>query len=111
MNRFPENATIAQLYGPAMEITNPQEAAEYLSALIHYNMTVSGNSLQEATRIELSNLGYYAGYYDHATRIQVERLFHTTHPFFGAAVNGEPTMEEALNKGIELGKKMKERSM
>ena len=46
-------------------------------------------------------LGYYAGYFDAATRARVERLFQCEHPFFGKiAERGQPTPEDAYDMGF-----------
>jgi len=62
-------------------------------------MMTHGHDKAEAERIERSNLGYYAGYYDSETMARVNRLFKTTHPIFG---DTNPTPAEAF----EAGKKM-----
>jgi hypothetical protein len=45
-------------------------------------------------------LGYFAGYYDHATRERVERLYRCAHPVFGSASAGPPTAESAILSGV-----------
>lgn len=94
--------TIGDQYHPAMKMTDPQEAAEYLEALIRYNMERHGQSREEATSIQKQNLGYFAGYYDHETRERVEKLFCCTHPIFGAASSGAPSPEEAFEMGAKM---------
>ena len=98
--------TIGDQYRPAMAIESQEEASEYLEGLVQYNMTRHGQSREEATGIQLSNLGYFAGYfagyYDHETRLRVEKLFSCSHPIFGAASSGAPSAEEAF----EMGKSM-----
>ena len=91
--------TIGEMFKPAMEITDPKEAAEYLEALIQHSIDRHGQDREEATRIQRSNLGYFAGYYDHETRERVERLFSCAHPIFGAASDGAPSAEEAFEMG------------
>ena len=88
-------------YKPAMEITDPKQAAEWLEARIRYNMERHGQSREEATSILKQNLGYFAGYHDHATRLRVEKLFCCTHPILGAASDGAPTPKEAFEMGQE----------
>jgi hypothetical protein len=93
--------TIRDVYGPAMKITDPNEARAYLEKLVRYARVNNGMqiSVEEATRNQRINLGYYAGYYDHATMKRVNLLFNTVHPIFGS---GSVTPQEAF----ELGKKM-----
>lgn len=108
MKALPDNMTMGEAYGRAMKITDPKEAEEYLSALIERNMRLSGHSREEAEKIEKGNLGYYAGYYNSATRERVERLFNCSHPVFGSiAEKGNPTPEEALKAGLKMGQKIK----
>lgn len=97
-----ENITIGEKYRPAMEIKTQEKADRYFEECVQHNMSISNNSREEAERIEKVNLGYFAGYYDHKTRIRVERLFRCVHPIFGSAEAGTPSPEEAF----EMGKKM-----
>ena len=68
-----------------------------------FQLYLEANKIEgsEAEQICKSNLGYFAGYYDHETRMRVERLFKCSHPVFGVAKEKEITAEEAF----ELGKK------
>ena len=92
------------LYCRACEATTQEQADAILEECIRFGME-SGKSREESKRIQLSNIGYFAGYYGHEVRLRVERLYQTVHPIFGAAANGQPTPEEALRKGMELGRK------
>jgi hypothetical protein len=96
--------TIGELYTPAMSIKTKEEAKEYLDALIEYTMAMNGVKLEDAIRIEKSNLGYYAGYYDNETIKRVQELFDCQHPIFGKVI---PTAEEAFNMGRNIGRKIK----
>jgi hypothetical protein len=92
-----EPVTIGEKYGYAMAITEPAEAASYFEACVDHSESFHP-SREEAERI---NIGYYAGYYDAATRERVERLFSCAHPVFGAiAQRGAPTEAEALLSGV-----------
>lgn len=77
-----KNITIGEKYRPAMEITDPQQAAAYFEECVQHMMTF-GHNRQEAENIERANLGYFAGYFDDATRARVEKLFQCAHPIFG----------------------------
>jgi len=101
-----KNITIGEKYGPAMNITDREEAAKYFEECVKHTMSF-GRSKEEAIEIEKKNLGYYAGYYDRATRLRVEDLFDCDHPFFGKAKDSEPTPEEAFNIGVKFGKGVK----
>lgn len=103
MKKLPDDMTIKEAYGPAMEITDQSEADEYFEALVDGCMKHGGHPRKRAESIERQNLGYFAGYYDSATRERVERLFKCSHPVFGSiAENGAPTPEQALNAGKKM---------
>lgn len=102
MLKFPEKMTMGECYKPAMEITDQEEADEYFEALVTRSVTFFGQSREEAESNQRQNLGYWAGYYDHETRIRVERLFCCAHPIFGKAKVSVPTAEEAYQAGVDL---------
>ena len=96
---IPNEASIGEVYGPAMEITTEEAAQEYLEALIErYLRLFPEDTHEQALACELSNLGYYAGYYDDMTRFRVQRLYGATHPIFGGT---RPSTDEALQAGID----------
>ena len=101
---LPENATIGDLYSPAMKITSKKEAEEYLEKLIERNIKITSNSREKATSIEKANIGYFAGYYGTKTAQRVYKLFMTSHPIFGTS---QPTPKEAFEKGRERGRQSK----
>lgn len=94
-----KNITIGEKYGPAMEITDQAEANAYFEKCVEHCMGF-GRTRQEAESIERQSLGYFAGYFNHETRLRVERLFKCNHPIFGAACEHQPTAAEAIGKGI-----------
>ena len=95
--------TIGEKYGPAMEITDQAQADEYFEQMVEDCLAAKKDlSRAEAEHVERSNLGYYAGYYSHETRLRVERLFRCVHPIFGAAANGPPNVAECLEAGRKL---------
>ena len=108
----PENKDVLsykESLAPAMEITEQEDADQYLEALIAYHQKwldreprTDDKTAEDITKI---NLGYYAGYYSHRTRIRVEALFRCNHPIFGKAMTYKPTPLEAIVKGIEMGNK------
>jgi len=103
MKTLPDVLTIGDAYRSAMEMTEQADADEWFEALVERCMR-SGNTLEEAEAIERSNLGYFAGYYTHETRLRVERLFRCAHPIFGPATAGpiEPRV------AFEIGKRLAE---
>lgn len=89
MTRFnPENKdslTYAESLGPAMRITDPEDAKQYFDAYVdfttaHFEDATGSHTPEEVCKI---NLGYYSGYYDRETQERVEKLFITNHPIFG----------------------------
>lgn len=103
-DKLPDHMTIGELYNPAMEITDLEVAKVYLEALVDRCMRVSGKSREEATAIELSNIGYFAGYFDNEIRERVYDLYGAVHPIFGRTT---PTPEEAFEAGLKMGRSIK----
>jgi hypothetical protein len=100
--------TIAQKYGPAMEIEEQAAADAYFEKCVQHNMSFGSANRAQAEAFERANLGYYAGYYDNETRERVERLFKCQHPLFGSIKeNGPPTPEQAFKAGMAAGAKAK----
>lgn len=91
---LPNKISLGDKYGPAMEITDPAEATAYFEALVEHSMRCFGKSRGEAEVLERDNLGYFAGYYDHATRARVELLF-----------NCAPSPEAAFEAGMQMATK------
>lgn len=111
----PENKkvlTYGECLGPAMKITEASDAEQYLEDYVAFIQAGLDKHPREdgmpAKVIAATNLGYYAGYYDNETRARVERLFHCSHPIFGAiASKGAPTSEEAFETGKRMAEKAK----
>lgn len=97
--KFGPHATFGDLLGPAMEITDQDEADAYFEALVQHCMSF-GKSRQEGIANSKINLGYWTGYYDSETAERVFRLFKCGHPVFGTS---QPTAEEAFKAGVERG--------
>ncbi len=95
--------TPLERYGPAMSVQDEEAARLYLEALVVETMMVSGLSREAAVAQEKANLGYFAGYCDHETRLRVERLFDTVHPILGRADQGELTPQQVMGIGLALG--------
>jgi len=103
LEELPDDITMEDEYGIAMEITEQEDADRYFEMCVRNNMNTGGHDRVEAERIVRSNIGYWTGYCDSETRRRVERLFRCQHPIFGSIeINGEPTVEEAFFKGMEL---------
>lgn len=93
---------------PAMKITEPEDAQQYLRAYAAFLQAAIDRDGPRDGRTGESvakfNLGYFAGYYDDETRMRVERLFCCEHPFLGSAAANRPTPEQALAAGIAAGR-------
>jgi len=93
--------TFGDKYGPAMAINDQPTATAYFNECVEHAM-LWGHSREKAEAIERSNLGYWAGYHDDATRERVERLFNCSHPVFGGLKEkGSPTPAEAFQAGVD----------
>ena len=113
MTKFnPENKdslTIGETLSPAMDITDPLDAQQYLTDYVthirkHLDEEPRDNDMT-AEDIAKSNLGYFAGYYNDETRARVEELFTCSHPIFGTIKdNGSPTPEQAFKMGEDIAK-------
>lgn len=111
-----DKITLRDLFGPAMELSveHQEDADRFFEALVDFAVRTNAISEEQKTlpreeleAIQRSNLGYYAGYYDHETRIRVEKLFNCSHPIFGGASRGEPTPLEAFTKGVNAADEVK----
>ena len=75
-----------KLFEKAQSIPN-SEAQEFLTCYILHIANSRSMSIEEATQIAKSNLGYYAGYYSNNVRKKIEAKFNCVHPIFGHAEN------------------------
>ena len=109
MTKFnPENKetlTYGECLGPAMEITEQNDANQYLADYVSYIQKAIDKKPRDDDKTALDvakiNLGYYGGYHSNETRIKVEKLFMTQHPIFGSIEkNRVPTAQEAFDRGL-----------
>ena len=115
---FPDDpSTYGNKYGPAMEIQTAHEACWYLKKCVMHHLAEIGllgwpgptaEEKAAVEAIEKENIAYYAGYYDHETRLRVEKLFDCVHPSLGAASNGQLTPAEIIAAGYAGAKKLEE---
>lgn len=93
-----------EMYGPAMSVRTKKDADRVLAELVGEVM-LHGKGYDEAQGVVKENLGYFAGYHDHETRLRVEGLFECEHPILGAAKDGCPGTWEcfALGYGTSAG--------
>jgi hypothetical protein len=65
-----------------------------------------GGNADSHRAIQLSNVGYFSGYYDSATAKRVLDWLGATHPIFGEAhARGTLMNEDAFNAGVAIGEK------
>jgi len=87
--KFGKRVTSREEYNPAMEISDPDKAANYLDSLVERAMRVWGLTREEAEMTERCNIGYHAGYFSEDMRRKVEKVFWCSHPVFGKAEGDE----------------------
>jgi len=110
MTKFnPENKevlTYGDCLSPAMNITDPEDAQQYLAEYVkhiqHFMDKEPRTDNMTAEDVAKSNFGYFAGYYDNDTRTRVEKLFMCAHPIFGNIET--PTPDQAFDMGLKSGK-------
>lgn len=97
--------TYGEIYSYACEeIFHPVEAQDFMNRAIKHIVDHNPSiTIDKATEIFKSNIGYIAGYYDFPVRERVNELFGAIHPIFGMT---NPTPEEALQAGLDLAKKV-----
>jgi hypothetical protein len=68
-----------------------------------------GGTPESHRKIQLSNVGYFTGYYDSQTAKNVYNWLRATHPVFGTAhAYGTQQPEDSFKTGFELGKSLRE---
>lgn len=77
-----------------------KEQVDEMVTVLHYDA-------DEARKITLTNIGYYAGYFRAEFADKIYEMFDTEHPIFGKK---HPTAEEALKIGMEWGRRSKEKA-
>lgn len=98
---MPDSLTYGEKYGPAMSMTNQEDAELYFEICVEHCMR-HGKTREEAEKIERVNIGYWAGYYDRKTAAKVYETFQLNHPIFGDIENW-PTPERAFEMGKNFG--------
>lgn len=71
-----ENLTYGDTLKPAMEITDPEDAKQYLNEYATWLQEKAKLfSINEAIEMAKNNLRYFCGYYDNETAKRVFKLF------------------------------------
>lgn len=102
-----EGVTVGDMYTTAIDIAktgDKQKAKRYFDALVNYIHVADKKtqSILECEKIIHSNIGYWAGYFEHGMVEKVYEVYGSKHPVFG---NTTPTASEAFKMGVEHGKK------
>lgn len=85
----PLTVTAGELYRPALEISDPEEARAYFERLVERRMRSDGCDRARAEMVERENLGYLAGFCaDDVTR-RVRSLFTPAHSVYGGPRYGD----------------------
>lgn len=79
-----QTLTYGEVLGPAMEITDQEDADQYFKEMVAYQermlITEPRKDGMTAEQMCRCNLGYYAGYYSLEVQDRVKRLFLAPHP-------------------------------
>ncbi len=99
-----EVLTFGEALGPAMNITEQDDADQYFKDYVSYQNRMLEKEPRTdrltAEDICKTNLGYYAGYGSEEMRKRVERLFRCSHPIFDSVESkGTPYVGKALSMG------------
>jgi len=109
---FGPNATFKDILEPAIKIALERDHDMARAWFREYVRLLSTRmSRAEAEETALSNLGYFAGYYDQEVIDAVHEVFGAVHPLLGhqdrfGRTPPPPTMEEAFAAGVRWGEKM-----
>lgn len=100
-----EGVTVGDMYTTAIDIAktgDKEKAKRYFDALVNYIYnTDKTQDLEECKKIIHSNIGYWAGYFEHGMLEKVHEVYGSSHPIFGTTT---PTASEAFKMGVEYGK-------
>ena len=102
--------TMGEVFDMALNLakTDKEEAQNffklYVKHIIENNYKI--NSLEEAEKIAKANFGYFAGYYNPEVCDIIYNTYQCSHPIFGDKPFSV-SAEDAYNKGLEIGRKLK----
>jgi hypothetical protein len=98
--------TYSEQFKEALACETKEQADQWFTAEVKLYETEHGIAAEEAITTIRANLGYMAGYHDHAAAKKMFDLFGAIHPVF-KSWNYHNTLspEAMLQIGIDLGKK------
>lgn len=91
-------------YKKVCEAKTKKEMQKQFNLLLDYCSEEYGGTPLSHRNQQLSNIGYFAGYYDSKVKKNVEKWLGAIHPIFGSS---NPTPKEAFKAGLKLGRKIK----
>jgi hypothetical protein len=95
-------------YSDVCEAKTRAEMLSRFDALLKEISKSHGGTPESHRKIQLSNVGYFSGYYDGATAARVVKWLGATHPIFGTShADGTLTPQAAFNAGKAMGRKAK----
>lgn len=100
---FQVNGSYHQQLKPCTQIDNVSDANIFVAEYTEFLASHNDLPLDRAKEIALSNIGYYAAYYDQDVFYRVIALFNTKHPVFGKTLPASP--DEAMRAGMQWYKR------
>lgn len=92
-------------YPAICEATTKEQMQAYFEQHLKDCAEKFGGTPESHRAVQLSNVGYFSGYYSSETAKRVHDWLGATHPIFGAShADGTLKPEEALARGLALGR-------
>jgi hypothetical protein len=90
------------------EVSTVEAARIIIADEVAERVHITGGTTKHARAVLLENVGYCSGYCTHEQADRIMELYETEHPVFGKK---HPSPEEALELGIQHGKRARERGL
>lgn len=104
VNGSPESLT----YQDVVESKTKEEMVAKFEQIVMWVCVNYKKTYADSLKIQMENVGYYAGYYDREVAKNVYEWLGAAHPIFGTrAIDGTLTAMEAFEMGTALAKKSK----
>ena len=95
--------TLDKIFEQALAVVDKVDAEAFLNQYADYIKCLNPVAV-DPMKIAKINLAYWAGYYDHPTRLHVENLFDCVHPVLGKATEIPPTAQECFDAGLRFAR-------
>lgn len=97
-------------YADVCESKSKEEMVQRFDAMLNELCAREGGTPESYRLNELSNIGYWTGYYSSDTAKRVRDWLGATHPIFGTShADGTLTSQQAFEAGESLGKSARAR--